>query len=168
MEEFSIRDATSADCSDIVRFIIELAVYEKEPESRVKITKEQLIRDGFESEKPWFNCVVAEIKSPDAHKAKVIGFALYFPTYSTWNGPTIKIEDLYIQPDYRRKGYGMRLIKRVTEIALSQNCVRLHWNVLDWNKQAIDMYTKIGGDIQPEWKVCVLHEPEMKLLMERK
>jgi Acetyltransferases len=170
MEEFAVRDATRDDCGDIIRFITELAVFEKELETRVKVTKETLIRDGFLAEKPLFRCVVGEIKTPDgpcSKKAKVIGFGLFFPTYSTWDGATMKLEDLYIQPDYRRKGYGMRLIARVTEIALSENCVRLHWNVLDWNQPAIELYSKIGADIQAQWNVCILHEPEMKKLKDR-
>ena len=168
MEEFSIRDATPADCGDILKFIIKLAVYENEPESRVKVTREQLIRDGFESEKPWFNCIVAEVKSPDANKAKIIGFALFFPTYSTWDGPTIKVDDLYIQPEYRRSGCAMRMVERIIEKALSQNCRRLQWIVLDWNEPAINMYKKMGADIQSNWKVCFLYESEMKFLVKRK
>ncbi|XP_066912729.1 thialysine N-epsilon-acetyltransferase-like [Clytia hemisphaerica] len=163
MESFVMRDAVSNDCDDIMKLIVNLAVFENEPESRVKITKEELIRDGF-SEKKWFRCLIGEVISTGESGQEIttmIGYALFFPTYSTWNGRTIKIEDLYIEPAFRGKGYGTQMLKRVNEIALSEGCSRVHWNVLDWNKNAIEFYKRLGAEYSEEWRVCTLHHPEM-------
>lgn len=159
---FTIRAAKPNDCQDIVDLSVELAVYEKEDPSRVKINKETLMRDGF-GDKPWFRCLIAEFQdsSVSTNEKIVVGYALFFPTYSTWDGRTMKIEDLYIKPDYRGKGYGSALLKEVTRLALEDDCQRVHWLVLDWNQTAIDFYRKIGADYQPEWRQCTLHRHGM-------
>ena len=163
--DFNIRVAEPSDCQSIVDLIIELAVFEKELPSRVKITKETLLRDGF-GEKKWFNCLLAEIQDDDGKKM-TIGYALYFPTYSTWNGRTIKVEDLYIKQQYRGKGYGTALLKEVARLALADGCSRVHWCVLDWNEPAIKYYKSIGAEYQPEWRVCTLHHENMLEFVQR-
>lgn len=168
--EFIVREAYADDCEGIIRLITELAVYEKEKPSRVKINAQTLIRDGFaDPQSKWFRCLVGTVVESSelkysAKSTKIIGYALFFPTYSTWNGRTIKIEDLYIQPNYRGKGYGTRLLKKVNEIAISEGCARVHWCVLDWNQPAIDYYKSLGAEYSQEWRVCTLHLPEMKAL----
>ena len=160
--DFWIREARPEDCERIIELFVQLAVYEKEPPSRVRIGKEELIRDGFQSSgHKWFKCLVGEMKKNNDDTKTIIGYALYFPTYSTWNGRTIKIEDLYVEPEHRGKGYGTQLLKTVNELALKQGCVRVHWNVLDWNKDAIEFYKKLGAEYSEEWRVCTLHQPEM-------
>ena len=166
--DFTIRDALPEDCERIIELFVQLAVYENEPPSRVRIGKEELIRDGFQSSSErghhkWFECLVAEITKQDGTKI-LIGYALFFPTYSTWDGRTVKIEDLYIEPEYRGKGYGTQLLKSVNGFALKRGCARVHWNVLDWNKSAIDFYKKLGAEYSEEWRVCILHRPEMNQL----
>lgn len=179
MAGFCVRDATPGDCQTIVDMIVELAVYEKEKPSRVKITKDTLIRDGF-GEKRWFRCLVAEIQDVSTlnnenqktvtetqngevstNEKTLVGYTLFFPTYSTWNGRTMKLEDLYVKPDYRGKGCGSALLKEVTRLALAEDCIRVHWCVLDWNQPAIDYYKYIGAEYQPQWRTCSLHHSDM-------
>lgn len=169
MDGLTIREAGPEDCDRIIELIVQLAVYEKEDPSRVRITKEELIRDGFQaSGHKWFECLVGEVAKTTSEgvsgEKTVIGYALFFHTYSTWNGRTIKIEDLYVEPAYRGKGYGTQLLKSVNEIALQRGCARVHWNVLEWNKPAIDFYKKLGAEYSDEWRMCILHRPEMDQL----
>ncbi|CAK6953703.1 diamine acetyltransferase 2b [Scomber scombrus] len=98
---FKVRPAAAEDCKDISRMIMELAVYENMPD-QVKISHKELERDGF-CQNPFFGCLVAEV--PEEHKSKegftVIGYALYFYTYSTWMGRSVYLEDLYVMPEFR-------------------------------------------------------------------
>ncbi|XP_023818399.1 diamine acetyltransferase 2 isoform X2 [Oryzias latipes] len=114
---FKIRPAKKEDCKEISRLIMELAVYEKMPD-QVKIAHEELERDGF-CENPFFQCLVAEV--PEEHKSKegftVVGYALYFYTYSTWKGRSIFLEDLYVMPEFRGNGIGKGLLCKVAEVA---------------------------------------------------
>ncbi|XP_078786635.1 diamine acetyltransferase 2b isoform X2 [Oryzias latipes] len=137
---FKIRPAKKEDCKEISRLIMELAVYEKMPD-QVKIAHEVLVfsmsyncltpdpqfhcstsveleRDGF-CENPFFQCLVAEV--PEEHKSKegftVVGYALYFYTYSTWKGRSIFLEDLYVMPEFRGNGIGKGLLCKVAEVA---------------------------------------------------
>uniref|UniRef100_A0A3P9QHB2 Spermidine/spermine N1-acetyltransferase family member 2b n=1 Tax=Poecilia reticulata TaxID=8081 RepID=A0A3P9QHB2_POERE len=98
---FRVRPSTKEDCKDISRMIMELAVYEKMPD-QVEISHKELERDGF-CQNPFFECLVAEV--PEEHKSKegftVVGYALYFYTYSTWRGRSVYLEDLYVMPEFR-------------------------------------------------------------------
>uniref|UniRef100_A0A3P8RWS9 Spermidine/spermine N1-acetyltransferase family member 2b n=1 Tax=Amphiprion percula TaxID=161767 RepID=A0A3P8RWS9_AMPPE len=142
---FKIRAAKMEDCKDISRMIMELAVYEKMPD-QVKISHEELQRDGF-CQNPFFECLVAEV--PEEHKSKqgftVVGYALYFYTYSTWKGPTVYLEDLYVMPEFRGNGIGKGLLSKVAEVAKKKQCVRLQLSVLDWNTPSRDFYAAKGA-----------------------
>ncbi|XP_006627505.1 thialysine N-epsilon-acetyltransferase isoform X2 [Lepisosteus oculatus] len=143
--QYSIREATSEDCKDIARMIMELASYEKMSD-QVKITQEVLETDGF-SNHPFFKCLIAEV--PEEHKSKEghskVGYALYFYTYSTWKGRAVYMEDLYVMPEYRGKGLGCALMRRVAQIARQNQCARLQFTVLDWNKPSLDFYARQGA-----------------------
>ncbi|XP_024117069.1 diamine acetyltransferase 2b [Oryzias melastigma] len=142
---FKIRPAIKEDCKEISRMIMELAVYENMPD-QVKITHEELERDGF-CESPFFECLVAEV--PEEHKSKegftVVGYALYFYTYSTWKGPSIFLEDLYVMPEFRGNGIGKGLLCKVAEVGKKKQCVRLQLSVLDWNTPSRDFYAAKGA-----------------------
>ncbi|XP_054873324.1 diamine acetyltransferase 2b isoform X3 [Amphiprion ocellaris] len=143
---FKIRAAKKEDCKDISRMIMELAVYVKMPD-QVKISHEELQRDGF-CQNPFFECLVAEI--PEEHKSKegftVVGYALYFYTYSTWKGSTVYLEDLYVMSEFRGNGIGTGLLSKVAEVAKKKKqCVQLQLSVFDWNTPSRDFYAAKGA-----------------------
>ncbi len=141
-----IRAATPADIPVILRFIHELAEYEREPDA-VLATEADLLRDGFGAA-PRFRCVVAEEDGTPA------GFALFFSSYSTWRGHHgIRLEDLYVTPAFRGKGIGRALLAHLARIAVDEGCPRLEWDVLAWNAPAIGFYEQIGAHTLTEWRI---------------
>jgi GNAT superfamily N-acetyltransferase len=141
-----LRPATPDDVPLMLAYVRELAEYEREPES-VVATEADLLRDGF-GETPCFGCVMAEWKSEPA------GFALYFHNYSTWKGRSgIHVEDLFVRPAFRGLGIGKALLLRVAAIAHAEECGRLQWDVLEWNRPAIDFYEKMGARMMSEWRI---------------
>jgi GNAT superfamily N-acetyltransferase len=140
-----IRPATEADVPQMLTFIRALATYERAPDA-VKATEAGLLRDGF-GPNPFYSCLVAE------QDGKPAGFALYFFNYSTWLGrPGIYLEDLFVLPAFRSMGIGKALLKQVAAVAVEKNCQRLQWEVLDWNKLAIDFYRAMGAEFLDEWR----------------
>jgi GNAT superfamily N-acetyltransferase len=141
----TIRAATPADVAQILAFIRALAVYEREPDA-VCATEEDLMRDGF-GPHPFYFCLIAEADHAPA------GFALYFFNYSTWLGrPGLYLEDLFVLPEYRGLGIGKALLKKVAAIAVEKGCLRLQWEVLDWNRPAIDFYGAMGAEFLDAWR----------------
>ncbi len=149
MATLSIRHATPDDAEAIHGFIHELAVYEKEPDA-VEATPASL-RVQLEADRPPFECLIAEADG------EPVGFALFFPSYSTWTGkPGLYLEDLYVQPDHRGSGYGAALLRRLAAITIERGGARLDWQVLDWNTPAIEFYEAIGSEIRRDWYPCRL------------
>src|SRR6202041_2287918 len=108
-------------------------------------THADILRDGFGPVKR-FHCLIAEGEQEPA------GFALYFYSYSTWCGHAgIYLEDLFVRPQYRRRGIGKALLTRVAAIAVAEGCPRVEWAVLDWNTPAIDFYRSLGAQPMSEW-----------------
>ena len=121
-------------------------MYEREPDA-VKATEADLLRDGF-GEALRFRCVIAEWAGEAA------GFALFFNSYSTWRGRHgIRLEDLYVTESMRGRGIGRALLAHLAEIAVSEGCVRLEWDVLEWNSPAIGFYGGIGARMLTEWRI---------------
>ena len=147
-----IRKANSDDVKDILRLLIELAVYEKEPDA-VKVTEQELIRDGFGAN-PKYQCILAEIDNT------IVGLAFYTPRYSTWVGDTLHLEDLIVTEKMRGKGIGTVLYKSFLEEAKRRDVNRVEWSVLDWNKPAIDFYKKTGAIIDglDQWKIVRMNK----------
>ena len=145
-----IRPANPADVPQILAFIRELALYEREPDA-VLATESDLLRDGFPAgfgPTPYFRCVMAEYDGAPA------GFALFFTSYSTWRGHHgIRLEDLYVSPVHRGKGIGKALLKHLAQIAVAEGCPRLEWDVLAWNQPAIDFYHSQGAIMLTEWRI---------------
>jgi GNAT superfamily N-acetyltransferase len=140
----SIRPASTDDAEAIHRFICELANYEREPDA-VKNTPENLRRQLADTHAP-FECFIAEIGDTP------VGFALYFFTYSTWEGvQSLYLEDLYVSPVARKAGVGTALMKRLARTARERGCARMEWSVLDWNQLAIGLYEALGARAQNEW-----------------
>jgi GNAT superfamily N-acetyltransferase len=145
----NIRPATPADVPVILRFIRELAAYEREPDSAVA-TEADLLRDGF-GPTPRFWSLIAELDGVPA------GFALCFNTYSTWEGHHgIFLEDLYVPPELRGRGVGKALLVRIAQIAVEQGCGRVNWHVLDWNAPSIAVYERLGARFLSEWRIMRL------------
>ncbi len=140
-----IRPAIAADISSILQLIRGLAEYERAA-GEVAITEADLLRDGF-GERPLYECLIAEADSTP------VGLALFFPIYSTWKGPSIHLEDLFVLPSARGLGIGKALLKRVAAIAGERGCARLQWDVLDWNQPAIDFYQSLGAVFMTEWRI---------------
>jgi GNAT superfamily N-acetyltransferase len=139
-----IRAATAADVDEILALIRELAAYEREPDA-VTATPADLLRDGF-GENPKFHVLVV------CDGAKVAGFAFYFFAYSTWRAqPTLYLEDLFVRPACRGRGFGVALMQRLAAEAVKTNCGRFQWQVLDWNEPAIRFYEALGAKIHREW-----------------
>lgn len=145
-----IRKGTSQDIKAVLSLIQELAIFEKEPDA-VEITLEGLKEDGF-GKNPLYGLFVAEIDS------KIIGMALYYYKYSTWKGKSIHLEDLIVTESQRGNGAGKQLLERMVILAQEENVKRLEWNVLDWNKPAIDFYEQSGAEILKEWQLVRLDE----------
>jgi GNAT superfamily N-acetyltransferase len=144
-----IRPATPADVPTLLRFIRELALYEREPHA-VVATEADLLRDGFGPD-PRFRALIADVDGAPA------GFALFFTSYSTWRGHHgIRLEDLYVTPELRGQGIGKALLARVAQIAVAEGCPRLEWDVLDWNAPAIAVYERLGAHILTEWRIMRL------------
>ena len=144
MVQFTIREATRHDCELILHFIQELAKYEK-LSHEVVATVEALEKTLFQ--KPSY----AEVILGFEHTTPV-GFALFFHNYSTFLAqPGIYLEDLFVAPEFRGKGYGKALLKNLAQIAIDRDCGRLEWSVLDWNQPAIDFYISLGAQPMSEW-----------------
>lgn len=154
--EFKIVTAKAEHTSLILSFIRQLAVYEK-LENEVVTTEEQIAFHLFE--KKSAECMLA------FEGETAVGFALFFYNYSTFLGKQgLYLEDLFISPEYRGKGYGRKLLLHIAGIALENNCGRMEWSVLNWNKPAIDFYESLGAQPMGEWTVYRLTEDRLKAL----
>ena len=141
-----LRNARKEDAEMIVQYIKELAEFEQLSHECFATT--DLIIQWLFSENPHAYCLMAEWEGQPA------GFALYFYNFSTFlSKPGIYIEDVFVRPDYRRKGIARKIFKHLAQKALSEGCGRLEWWVLDWNKDAITFYESIGAIPMNEWTV---------------
>jgi len=155
-----IRKATRADVPAILGLVRELAAYEKEPDA-VIATEADFLRDGF-GERPAFEVLVAEVAEDADQEAeggaggsaatRVVGFAFYFFSYSTWVGrKCLYLEDLFVEPSQRGKGTGIALMRALAKVAVERDCRRFVWSVLDWNEPAIGFYERLGAKVMREW-----------------
>ena len=141
-----IRTATEADVPLILEFIKALAEYERLAD-RVVAT-EEIVRKTLFGSPRFAEVLIGEVDGDPA------GFALFFHNYSTFLGqPGIYLEDLFVKPHYRGRGYGKALLARLASIARERNCGRVEWAVLNWNKPAIDFYESLGAKPMNEWTV---------------
>lgn len=145
-DKFEIRPAHVADIPVILQLIRDLATYERAPND-VTATEEQLCEVLF-GENPSAEVLLAwEDEAP-------VGFAVFFHNFSTWLGrPGLYLEDLFVQPEKRGRGYGRALLVHLARIARDRGCGRMEWAVLDWNEPAIEFYRKLGATPMDEWTV---------------
>lgn len=145
-----IRNAGPGDIHIILDLIRDLAIYEQE-EDQAKATTTQIEAALF-SPQPTAYCDLIEVDVSGV--PAVVGFALWFKNYSTWTGtPGIYLEDLFVQPSYRGKGYGKALLVNLAQRCVANGWQRLQWWVLDWNEPAIEFYTSLGAVPMDEWTV---------------
>ena len=157
MAETRIRWATENDAALIVRFIKALAIFEKEPVEHVHITDADVRRDAFASTRR-FEVLIAEVDR------SAVGFALFFPNYSTWEGkPGLYIEDIFVEESRRGTGIGRKLIAAVAKIAASRGCARIDLAVLNWNP-ARGFYNRLGFRHAEPWQIFRLAEDGLNAL----
>ena len=142
-----LRPAHEGDLDTIIELIHALADYEREPEA-VQLDRETLRRHLF-GPRPMAEVILAETEEGES-----AGFALFFHNFSTWLGkPGIWLEDLFVRPEYRGRGYGKALLVRLAQLARERDCGRLEWSVLDWNEPSIAFYRSLGAEAMDEWTI---------------
>ncbi|MDJ0555697.1 MAG: GNAT family N-acetyltransferase [Microcoleaceae cyanobacterium MO_207.B10] len=147
VDELNLRPATSADVAVLFELIKALAEYEKL--SHAVTGNAASLEAHLFGDIPYAEAIIAEVAS------QPVGFSLFFHNYSTFlTQPGIYIEDLFVLPEYRGQGIGKKLVTYVAQLAISRNCGRLEWSVLDWNEPAIGFYKRIGASILDEWRIC--------------
>ena len=154
MSNCTFRAAVPGDEALILHFIHELAIYEK-MDDQVVATPELLREWIFEKGKA--EVVFAEVEG------EAVGFTLFFHNFSTFLGRAgIYLEDLYVQPAYRGRGYGKALLKKLAQITVARGCGRLEWWCLDWNQPSIDLYRSLGAEPMDEWTTYRLTGDKLK------
>jgi GNAT superfamily N-acetyltransferase len=141
----TLRSATPADAATLLSLVRALAEYERAPDAVVAVEAD-FVR-GLCASPPEMEALLAE---DDAGRA--LGFALFFPTWSTWRGrPGIHLEDLFVVPEARGSGVGRALLGAVAAEAVKRGCARLEWQVLDWNEPALGFYRSLGASALGDW-----------------
>ncbi|HSA83339.1 MAG TPA: GNAT family N-acetyltransferase [Patescibacteria group bacterium] len=151
MKNIIIRHATEKDFPAILDLIKELAAFENEQDKVINTVNQ------MKKEQDLFSCLVAETE-----KKEIIAIALYFFAYYTWIGKSLYLDDLVVKEKFRRQGIGTKLLRKLFEIAKKENCKRVRWQTLKWNKNAISLYTKAGAVIDNEWINCDFNEEAIK------
>ena len=141
-----IRPAKREEVGEVLQLIQDLATYEKAPD-QVEASRDDLLNTIFAKE-PRVFCDLVEVDG------QIAGLAIWFLNYSTWQAKHgIYLEDLYIKPEFRARGYGKALLKHLAQICDKEGYGRLQWWVLDWNSPAIEFYRSLGAEAMDEWTV---------------
>jgi GNAT superfamily N-acetyltransferase len=158
---FSITQATREDIPTIYALVRALAVYEKLAHMMAS-TPEDFERELF-GPQPVIECVIAR------EGAEPVGFALFFHNFSTFLGRRgLYLEDLFVKPECRGKGYGKALLVHLARIAEARGCGRFEWSVLDWNTPSIQFYEAMGATVLPDWRIVRTTGSSLKALAEQK
>ncbi len=156
-DNFEIRRAVEADIPLVLHFIKELAEYEKL--SDIVEADEKVLRDSMFGVDSNTKALLA------FYEGEPVGFAVYFFNFSSFVGRMgLYLEDLYIDPKMRGKGFGKALLKRLAQIAIEKKCGQMEWVVLDWNEPAIEFYVQLGAEALGDWTTFRLHEKEIVTL----
>ena len=158
MSELTFRYAQREDCGKILNFIKELAIYEKMLDEVV--ATEEILEEWI------FDKKTAEVIFPCVDGVEV-GYALFFHNFSTFLGRAgIYLEDLFVMPEHRGKGYGKATLKQLAKIAVERGCGRLEWSCLDWNQPSIDFYLSLGAEQMSDWTAYRLTGDTLRKLAE--
>jgi GNAT superfamily N-acetyltransferase len=145
-QKLQIKSTTESDVPVILSFVTKLTRYE--PLSHEIVATEDLLRETLFGKRRTAEVAIGYLET------KPVGFVLFFHNYSTFLGkPGLYVEDLFVDEDYRRRGYGRALLLHVARLAKERRCGRLEWSVLDWNQPAIDFYKKLGASPMSDWTV---------------
>ncbi len=156
----SIRAARADDSATIATLIRELAAYEQ-LEAQARAGAEDLRRHLF-GDRPAAEVLLAEVDG------QPVGFALFFPTFSTFRGqPGLYLEDIFVRPEHRGRGIGKALLAAIAALAVGRGCGRLEWSVLDWNEPSIGFYRSLGALPMEEWTVYRLDDSALARLAGR-
>ena len=155
-----IREACLGDVPGLLEMVEELAEFEHLADQLV--ATEEDYRESLFGEHPAAEALVATVSG------QLVGYAIFFSTFSTFVGRAgIWLEDLYVRPNFRKAGIGKKLLKAVGRIAEERNAGRYEWCVLDWNQNAIDLYTQVDGEILDEWRIVRLDRAAIEALPEK-
>ena len=150
-----IREANISDVQAIHDLIVELAIYEQEPDAVVASVED--IKENLFGKDPVAYCHIAEVDG------QVVGIAIWFLNYSTWLGKAgLYLEDLFVKPEFRGSGLGLQLMKTLAQLCVDRNYERFQWWVLDWNEPSINFYKSIGAEAMDEWTVYRLSGSALK------
>ena len=156
-QSLEIREASSGDVPGILEMVAELAEFEHLTDQLV--ATEDDYQESLFGENPAAEALVATVSGD------LVGYAIFFSTFSTFVGRAgIWLEDLYVRPDFRKVGIGKKLLKAVGAVAEARAAGRYEWCVLDWNQNAIDLYTQVGGEILDEWRIVRLDRASIEAL----
>ncbi|XP_076311316.1 thialysine N-epsilon-acetyltransferase-like [Tachypleus tridentatus] len=167
MSLFLIRPATKDDCKDIVRLIKEMAENKRMPNGP-RVDEEALQKDGFEK-KPFYYCFVAELNKEELNSG-IVGYVLYFFSYSTWEGRSIDVQDLYVSLQYRGRGIGSALQKRMAQEGIQNGCCRLNFTMLKQDMSSVQFYKEQGVIDLTEtegWDIFCLKKDDLFRLVEK-
>ncbi len=147
--EFQIRSACQDDVETIFDFIVALARFERLEDDVDQEGGVERLRDHLFGPEPACEVLLAQ------RGVRAVGFALFFPVYSTFKTRRcLHLEDLFVDPNERGLGIGEALLRAVAKVAHARGCARLQWCVLDWNEGAIRFYRRLGATVRPDWRVC--------------
>ena len=150
-----IREANISDVQAIHDLIVELAIYEQEPDAVIASVED--IKENLFGKDPVAYCHIAEVDG------QVVGIAIWFLNYSTWLGKAgLYLEDLFVKPEFRGSGLGLQLMKTLAQLCVDRNYERFQWWVLDWNEPSINFYKSIGAEAMDEWTVYRLSGSALK------
>ncbi len=157
MDKLTIRPARPDDIPALLGMIQELADFEDLSDQVV--ATESDYQESLFGEKPAAEALIAELDG------EIAAYAIFFRTFSTFIGKAgLWLEDLYVKPQFRKNGIGKALLRSGAQIARNENAGRYEWSVLDWNKNAIDLYEKAGGTIMEEWRIVRMERESIEKL----
>ncbi len=161
ISKLNIRSAIANDVPKLFALIEALAEY-AQLSHQVTGTAQELEQHLFGDRSTYAEAIVADWEND------TVGFALFFPNYSTFlTKPGIYLEDLFVLPDYRRRGIGKAILSYLGKLAVERNVGRLEWSVLDWNESAIAFYESIGAKVLPDWRTCRVPEDRLQALADQ-
>ena len=156
-----LRPARESDLDTIISLVHALAEYEREPDA-VRLDRDTFRQHLFGPRR------FAEVILAEDDAREVVGFALFFHNFSTWEGcPGIYLEDLFVKPEHRGAGHGKALLVELARIAVERGCKRFEWSVLDWNEPSIAFYKALGALPKEEWTVYRVSGPALEALANR-